>query len=261
MSPRASKCAWFENKISGATYTVLLAIADVVNDPNDNRFWMSMTNLGERANMKRQTASRAVKNLEELGWLEIVEDHRSDLAGKPSVYRFTFKNEPEMLRSKLSPGVPDLVAPSENGVHDPSSEVPDLVAGVPDPSSRGAMRSGTNTRELNLTKTTTGSAENGTETKAERDKIEENKINEVVKRTADKIIGSDTWRTFGNGEKRLLKEMQDLRPRIREKLSLSGNGAPPGDMGMLVDWTASTLKKERSAIRWEKPSKTKELAQ
>jgi len=271
MSPRASKCAWFENEISGATYTVMLAIADVVNDPNDNLFFMSMTTLAETANIKRQTASRAVAKLVELRWLEIVEDHRSDAAGKPSVYRFTFKNEPEMLRSKLSPGVPDLVAPSENGVHDPSSEVPDLVAGVPDPSSRGAMRSGTNSIELNRTKTTPPSKTVCSEKAcpAENDeggnykKSTEELIEKALNLAADQL--TEQFRKHpGHGfRKALWPQIEALRPDAEHFYT---NARFHDDRRLDCETIARYVRcKHRgepftTPVVWSEPSPTKELA-
>jgi len=70
----------------GAAFVVHLAIADSVNDQNDNEFWMSQARLCEKARTSHATTERAVKALRDDGLLTLLEDNST--AGKPCRYRF-----------------------------------------------------------------------------------------------------------------------------------------------------------------------------
>lgn len=53
---------------------ILLAIADVVNDANDNLFWMPADTLAEKAGASRSTAYSALLRFVDAGWLEVVSE-------------------------------------------------------------------------------------------------------------------------------------------------------------------------------------------
>ncbi len=74
----------------GATFQIHLAIADVVSDLYDNEFWAAMGTLAHKARVERVTATKGVAALVTDEFLMVVEDHRSDRAGRPSRYRFVF---------------------------------------------------------------------------------------------------------------------------------------------------------------------------
>ena len=48
---------------TGATFSVHLAMADSVNDQNDNEFWMSQKRLGEKARVGRSATNEALRQL------------------------------------------------------------------------------------------------------------------------------------------------------------------------------------------------------
>lgn len=59
-------------EMSSAHGIVLLAVADVVNDVNDNLFWMPTERLAEKAGVSRSTAAAAQAAFVRDGWLEVV---------------------------------------------------------------------------------------------------------------------------------------------------------------------------------------------
>jgi hypothetical protein len=52
-------------------FVILLAVADVVNDANDNLFWMASEALAEKSGSSRSTAYSALTRMVEDGWLEV----------------------------------------------------------------------------------------------------------------------------------------------------------------------------------------------
>lgn len=97
---------------TGVTFAVHLAIADSVNDQNDNEFWMAQGNLAQKARVSRRSAQRAVDELIEKGHLVLLEDNSK--AGTPNRYRF------EGVRHHDAPGA----SPATQGVrhHDAQTQ-------------------------------------------------------------------------------------------------------------------------------------------
>jgi hypothetical protein len=86
MSAEAMGWVFRHSPVKGTMFTVHLAIADVVNDQNDNEFWMSQTNLAQKARCSDRHARRALDALMEAGLVTLLEDNSK--AGKPNRYRF-----------------------------------------------------------------------------------------------------------------------------------------------------------------------------
>lgn len=84
MSNEASGQAW-KSPYKGGQKLVLLAIADVVNDVHDNRFWMAVPNLADKAAVSTNTARSALQQFVADGWLEVVTESKGR---NPSEYRF-----------------------------------------------------------------------------------------------------------------------------------------------------------------------------
>lgn len=93
MSSEALGHAWRHSPHKGPTFLVLIAIADIVNDANDNEFWMSTENLAKKTRLARSTISDSLKEIEESGWIERVES----LPGRSVRYRFVLDFEREMV--------------------------------------------------------------------------------------------------------------------------------------------------------------------
>ncbi len=100
MSAEAVGYVYRYSAYTGATFQVHHAIADSVNDQNDNELWMATGTIAKKARVARQTASEAIATIVANGGLEVVEDHRHDRAGKPSRYRFLFPDLPVVYSSR-----------------------------------------------------------------------------------------------------------------------------------------------------------------
>lgn len=76
----------------GAVFAVHRAIADTVNDVNDNRFWMSLTKLSKKARVDRKTAGTAVQRLTDDGFLRCEKPPiiNEGPTGRPGCYQFLF---------------------------------------------------------------------------------------------------------------------------------------------------------------------------
>ncbi len=93
---------------TGAEFTVLLMIADSVNDQYGHEFWMKIGNLAVKARVARSTASEAVKQLVDDGWIEVLEgtvDANGKPTGKPGRYRFLFPEGDEPVYETRRRGV------------------------------------------------------------------------------------------------------------------------------------------------------------
>lgn len=86
MSAEASGWVWKHSPYRGAELLVHLAIADVVNDLHENRFWMSTATLATKAKVSRSTVTAALSHMVQHGWLEMIESGADTRT--PSVYRF-----------------------------------------------------------------------------------------------------------------------------------------------------------------------------
>lgn len=93
MSAEAVGWVFRHSPYRGVALNVHLAIADSVNDQNDNELWMSFSRLATKARTDRKGVRRAVDAMLADGHLVILEDHRDDNAGRPSRYRMTLGGE------------------------------------------------------------------------------------------------------------------------------------------------------------------------
>lgn len=86
MSAEATGWTWKHSPFRGAELLVHLAIADVVNDAHDNRFWMSTGALAAKAKVSRSTVTTTLSTLVKVSLLEVVRAGYE--TRKPSEYRF-----------------------------------------------------------------------------------------------------------------------------------------------------------------------------
>ncbi len=104
MSAEATGWTFRHSPFKGATFTIHLAIADSVNDQNENEFWMSQARLAQKARASHATVERAVAALREGGFLTLLEDNAK--AGKPCRYRFEVPHGEGGGPSPVVTGVP-----------------------------------------------------------------------------------------------------------------------------------------------------------
>lgn len=91
MSAEATGWVWRRSPYAGERLLVHLAIADVVNDVHDNKFWMKTGKLADKAKVARSTATTVLTDLCARGLLEVVE--RGVGRGNPTIYRFLMPEE------------------------------------------------------------------------------------------------------------------------------------------------------------------------
>lgn len=99
MSADAEGWVYRHSPYRGATFQVHHAIADSVNDQHQNRFWMKMPTLGEKARVDRGTAKRAVDQLVADGFLELIFQSAGGW-NTPSEYRFLFPDVPVVFETR-----------------------------------------------------------------------------------------------------------------------------------------------------------------
>lgn len=125
---------------TGASLLVHLALADTANDQEDNKIWFRMARLADKARVDRKTANRAVLQMVEDGWLELL---RAEL-GAPSIYRFVFREgEPVVYEARARQGgATDPTPQRKPAVTDPVQDGADHPrGGATDP--RGGAHRGT----------------------------------------------------------------------------------------------------------------------
>ena len=101
MSAEATGYVYRHSPYSGVIFAVHLAVADSVNDQNDNQFWMSSTKVSSKARTTRQSVSSALQILVLDGYLEEVS--RKD--GWTVRYRFHFPDSRVVYESRWRGGV------------------------------------------------------------------------------------------------------------------------------------------------------------
>jgi len=237
-----------EKEITGSTFLVLIMIADSANDQHNWDIWMSMTTLADKSHVTRQTASTAVAELLEVGWLELIDDHRNRHSGKPSRYRFVFKNG--------VPGPFNHDLPKKKTALEPAKSISEPVKGF----TKRAKKADTNKKELQRTQQQADPSKRGTETQDEIDKA-----TDVINRIIEKKIKHHDWMDEKNRpafRRNQTKELQRLRPEIYRLLPMSGNSAPAGRLSQIAQHLTNLEIDNSSNIRWEEvPTPTKELTQ
>jgi len=89
VSSEALGHAWRYSPHKNATFLALIAIADIVNDQNDNQFWMSHKRLADKTRLGISSIKTALIELEKTGWLFRV----SEVFGETVRYRFIFDDK------------------------------------------------------------------------------------------------------------------------------------------------------------------------
>lgn len=91
MSAEASSFVWRYSPYTGTKFAIHLAIGDVVNDTNDNLFWMATRTLAQKTRSNRRTVQRVIDEMVADGYLEAV---KAATQHRPAVYRFIHKTGP-----------------------------------------------------------------------------------------------------------------------------------------------------------------------
>lgn len=86
MSAKATAYVWENSPYTQTALLVHLAIADVANDDNNNRLWISQQTVARKVRCDRKTVTRAFAKMVEDGYLKLIEDNAR--AQKPNVYEF-----------------------------------------------------------------------------------------------------------------------------------------------------------------------------
>lgn len=82
MSAEATAWVFKNSPLTGAAFAIHLAIADSVNDQNDNEFWMKQEALAAKARVTRGTVQRELRAMVEMGLLEELDDDAERLRRK-----------------------------------------------------------------------------------------------------------------------------------------------------------------------------------
>lgn len=90
----------------GATFTVHLCIADSMSDLHGNRFWMSTTTLAAKARVSRKSASEAIGELVNGGFLSVltspIREEDNKPTGRPGQYQFEYPDAPLVFETRWS---------------------------------------------------------------------------------------------------------------------------------------------------------------
>ncbi len=117
MSAKATAYVWDFSPFNGSTLLVHLALADVANDAHENELWMSLGSISKKARVSRSTASVAMRELCDRGYLALLESgakHR-----KPS--RYWFCTSPESEQMPVTSPESGLDMPGERSSTSPES--------------------------------------------------------------------------------------------------------------------------------------------
>lgn len=91
MSGKALAYAFDHSPYKGTKKLIHVAIGDVVNDAHENTFWMANANLATKCSCDRVTVNKALREMVEDGYLEVLDDSMG--RSKTVKYRFIFKEE------------------------------------------------------------------------------------------------------------------------------------------------------------------------
>ncbi len=107
MSNDAAGWVWRFSPYDRAALLIHAAMADSVNDQNDNEFWMTKVKLAAKARCSRSTVSDTVDAMLADGFLELLEDSGGRHASR---YRFLFPDVPVVFESRFQPSGERTVA-------------------------------------------------------------------------------------------------------------------------------------------------------
>lgn len=199
MSATAVGWVYEHSPYKGAAFAVHLAIADTVNDQNDNELWSSVARLSDKARVERKTASKAVRKMVDQGFLELLKERPGDT----SLYRFVFVADLSVVyevRGRRS-------GRSDPGSHDPGSSNPTTEdPGSTDP---GGFNPGSPEPTRVPTTRGAGSHDPGPGSSGPTNPIEpkvepKNKPKEDMSASADVRACFDFWKTEHNHPKAVL---------------------------------------------------------
>jgi hypothetical protein len=86
MSAKALTYVWDHSPYTGTKRVIHIAIADVANEENGNRLWVSQGNIAHKAKCDRKTVTRTFAQMVDDGYLRLIKDNSA--ARKPNVYEF-----------------------------------------------------------------------------------------------------------------------------------------------------------------------------
>lgn len=114
MSSDAVGWVFRHSPYKGVTFAVHVAVADSVNDQNDNELWMSVGKLATKARCSRRSAGDALAQITSDGYLALLKQQ----TGRPSRYQFLFPDHAEVAfesRSKapVEPAQPLRTPPAD----------------------------------------------------------------------------------------------------------------------------------------------------
>ncbi len=114
MSVKATTWVYDHSPYKGIVFSVHLAIADIVNDTFDNRFWVGEENLAAKVRCSTRTVERAKARLVKDGYLEVVDSRHGP--GKTNEYRFMMPLPRDTTGDNMS-GVEDVTGDNMSGEH------------------------------------------------------------------------------------------------------------------------------------------------
>ena len=97
----------------GVTFACHLAIADSVNDQHEYQFFMAVGNLAIKARTSRRGAQRAIRELEEAGFLQLLKKDK----GEVRWYRFLFPQAVEVFHGGRRSDAPPASRATGRGRH------------------------------------------------------------------------------------------------------------------------------------------------
>jgi hypothetical protein len=118
MSGEGTGYVWRYSPYHGATLLVHLALGDIANDANRNELWLSIASIAKKARVSRSTASAALKELCDSGFLTMLESGQNER--KPS--RYWMRTSPESgLVAQIAVPESGLDTPGERSSTSPES--------------------------------------------------------------------------------------------------------------------------------------------
>lgn len=109
MSAKATVYVWEHSPYKATKKLIHLAIADVSNEENGNKLWMSQQGLAEKAGCSRKAVNEALAEMVKDGYLKLLQDNSKQ--NHPNVYRFLCPVEVSPIVTPTDDEVSPLVTP------------------------------------------------------------------------------------------------------------------------------------------------------
>ena len=227
MSVQATTWVYEHSPYTGVFFSVHLAIADIVNDLYDNRFWLSEEALATKARCSTRTVERAKAQLVKDGYLEVTDGRHGP--GKTNEYRFMMPHPQDKWNAtddNMS-GVKEITDDNMSGEH------PTNATEHPTNATSSLY---VNSRELKLTQEIT-------QFNAERGKREKSKnlFEAANEEPSENSRDADTSRETASGEA--------AKPRKRDLFFDAMAEACGHDLTQLTKSSAAMIAKATSEIR------------